>query len=52
MSKTGINIQIMVDRYRYAQMLMAIIKMPVDAFLDPALRDYAEEEILRLIGEQ
>tara|TARA_R100001594_G_scaffold73335_1_gene107918 strand:- start:2282 stop:2431 length:150 start_codon:yes stop_codon:yes gene_type:complete len=49
MSKT---VEIMVDRQKYAQMLMTIIKMPMDAFLEPALRDYAEDEILRLIGEQ
>tara|TARA_R100001530_G_scaffold25050_1_gene20259 strand:- start:113 stop:262 length:150 start_codon:yes stop_codon:yes gene_type:complete len=49
MSKT---VEIHVNREKYVQMLMAIIRMPVDAFLEPSLREFAEEEILRLIGEQ
>ena len=49
MSKT---VEIQVNRQKYVQMLMAIIKMPIEALVEPSLREWAEEEILRLIGEQ
>tara|TARA_R100001530_G_scaffold132239_1_gene104471 strand:+ start:474 stop:614 length:141 start_codon:yes stop_codon:yes gene_type:complete len=46
MSKT---VEILVNRQQYVLMCIDIMKMPVE---DNTLREYAEAELLRLIGEQ
>jgi len=46
MSKT---VEISVNRQQYVLMCINIMKMPVE---DNTLREYAEAELLRLIGEQ
>ena len=51
MAKTIIGKELLVNRHKYVMMLMTIIKLPIDAFIEPELREYAESEILKLVGE-
>ena len=43
------KIEIAVDRQKYILMCIDIMKMPAE---DNTLKEYAEAELLRLIGEQ
>lgn len=43
------TLEVLVNRQKYVLMCIDIIKMPVE---DNTLKEYAEAELLRMIGEQ
>ena len=40
-----------VDKQQYAKLLMAIIRMPVEALVEPSLREWAESELLEMVED-
>ena len=45
------TLEILVNRQKYVLMCIDIIKMPSE-IVDDTLKEYAESELLRMIGEQ